>query len=99
MTTQTFKFSPIFTASVTPAAVETRTNAKGVKYAYLAGATVVRPNGKSETRTVMAFGAQRDAVAKLLRKGRPVDLAVQFDGAVVKVIGLPRAAAPAAAEG
>ena len=96
MTTSNFKFSPIFVASITPAAIETRTNVKGVAYAYLAGATVVRPNGKSDTRTVMAFGKSREAVAEMLREGETVSLAVQFDGATVKIVGLPREAAPAA---
>jgi hypothetical protein len=95
VTTQTNarRFNPIFTATVTPASVSTRTASNGNKYAVLSGASIAFGNGRSETRTVMAFGAQRDEVASLLRKGRPVELALQRDGGTVRVVGLPRAAA------
>lgn len=86
------RFNPIFTATVTPASVSTRTGKNG-KYAVLAGATIAQ-NGKDPiVRTVMAFGKARDAVAASLRKGKSVELALQHDGGSVRVIGLPRAAA------
>src|SRR3546814_13641290 len=48
--------------------------------------------GRTETKTMttMAFGKSYAEVGKLLRKGRAVDLAVQFDGGTVKVLGRPR---------
>jgi hypothetical protein len=91
MTTQ--RFRPIFNAVITPASVSTRTDKNGAKYAYLAGATVAREGREDATLTVMAFGKSRDAVAKLLRKGKAVEFAVQPDGGTLRIIGLPRAAA------
>ena len=83
------KFSPIFTASVTPtASVAYATTAKGVPYAKFP-ATVGFKGGDAQ-RTVMAFGDQLAAVRKSLRKGRAVELAIQHDNGTVKVIGLPR---------
>ena len=38
----------------------------------------------------LAAGKSHTEVAGLLRKGRPVDLAVQYDGGTVKIVGLPR---------
>src|SRR3546814_15672765 len=85
------RFSPIFVATVTPATVSTRTDKNGNKYAHMAGATIAQEGKETKTMTTMAFGKSYAEVGKLLRKGRAVDLAVQFDGGPVKVIGLPRA--------
>jgi hypothetical protein len=94
MTTQTSnnarRFSPIFRATVTPATVSTRTDKSGNNYAFMAGATIAQEGKEPKTMTTMAFGKSYEEVGKLLRKGRSVDLAVQFDGGTVKVIGLPR---------
>src|SRR3546814_15036738 len=84
------RFSPIFVATVTPATVSTRTDKSGNKYAYLAGATLAQEGKETKTMTTMAFGKSYAEVGKLLRKGRAVDLAVQFDGGTVTVIGRPR---------
>lgn len=90
-------FRPIFTATVTPASVRTRTGKNG-KYTYMAGARVQTANTDNDNVTVMAFGKPHEEVKRALRKGRPVELAVQRDGGVVNVIGFPRAKAePAAA--
>lgn len=80
--------SRIFKAIVTPASVSTRTGKNG-KYTYLAGATVETSKG-SKTMTAMAFGKSHQEVASKLRKGRPVELAVRFDGATLRIVGLPR---------
>jgi hypothetical protein len=94
MTTQTSnnarRFSPIFRATVTPASVSTRTDKAGNKYAYMAGATIAQEGKEPKTMTTMAFGKSFAEVGKLLRKGRAIELAVQFDGGTVKVVGLPR---------
>jgi hypothetical protein len=93
MTTQTSnarRFSPIFVATITPASVSTRTDKGGNKYAYLAGATIAQGDKEPKQMTAMAFGKSHTEVAGLLRKGRPVDLAVQYDGGTVKIVGLPR---------
>src|SRR3546814_20055300 len=83
------RFSPIFVATVTPATVSTRTDKSGNKYAYLAGATIAQDGKETKTMTTLAFGKRYAEVGKLPRKGRAVDLAVQFDGGTVKVIGPP----------
>ena len=93
MTTQTSnarRFSPIFVATITPASVATRTDKKGNKNSYLNGATLAQGDKEPKTLTAMAFGKSHTEVAGLLRKGRPVDLAVQYDGGTVKIVGLPR---------
>jgi hypothetical protein len=96
MTTQNSNarpFNPIFVAAITPASVSTRTASNGNKYAVMQGATIEQPGKDARQGTVMAFGAQRDEVAKLLRKGKRVELAVQHDGGTLRVVGLPRAKA------
>ena len=70
--------------------MSTRTDKGGNKYAYLAGATIAQGDKEPKTMTAMAFGKSHTEVAGLLRKGRPVDLAVQYDGGTVKIVGLPR---------
>ena len=50
-----------------------------------------------EARRASAFGAQRDSVAKLLRKGKKVTVTAVWDGKnVLKVLGPRQEAAPAA---
>ena len=49
-----------------------------------------RSGQEPQTRTVMAFGPSAKDIRDLLAEGRPVDLAVQFDGGTVKIIGSPR---------
>jgi hypothetical protein len=90
-------FRPIFAATITPAGIEALTSVKGKGYIKMQGAQVSRNGGEPTTRTVMAFGKSADAVRDLLVEGKPVELAVQFDGGTVKIIGEVRA--PATAEG
>lgn len=90
-------FRPIFTATVTPASIENKTSATGTDYLLLQGATVARAGQEPKTRTVMVFGKSVDAVQGMLSEGQPVDLAVQYDGGTVRVVGPVRE--PAAAEG
>src|SRR3546814_7682195 len=82
MTTQTSnnarRFSPIFIATITPASVSTSTAKNGNKYAVMKGATIAREGQEAKVMTAMAFGKSHTEVAKLLRKGRSVDLAVQY---------------------
>jgi hypothetical protein len=102
MTTQTNaprarSFSKIVPATITftESVVKSKT-VKGVDYKKSANATVAYENGKTETRTVMGFGAQIDGI-KNLAKGKTVRLAVQRDGGSVKIVGLVREKAAAAA--
>src|SRR3546814_11927703 len=78
MTTQTSnnarRFSPIFIATITPASVSTSTAKNGNKYAVMKGATIAREGQEAKVMTAMAFGKSHTEVAKLLRKGRSVDL-------------------------
>ncbi|AXK43853.1 hypothetical protein [Erythrobacter aureus] len=87
------RFSPIFVATVTPASIATGTAKNGNDYAKMQGATVQQDGKADKTMTVMAFGDQHAEVADHLIEGQPVDLAVQYDGGSLKVIGLPRAKA------
>ncbi len=84
------RFSPIFVATVTPAAIAIATDKNGNDYAKMQGSTVQQDGKADKTMTVMAFGNQHAEVADHLVEGQPVDLAVQFDGGTLKVIGLPR---------
>jgi hypothetical protein len=102
MTTQTNaprarSFSKIVPATITfNETVSKAKTVKGVDYKKSANATVAYENGKTETRTVMGFGAQIDGI-KNLAKGKTVRLAVQRDGGSVKIVGLVREKAAAAA--
>lgn len=85
------RFSPTFVATVTPSSVADR-NGRNGRYTLLKGATIAH-KGETKTRTLLAFGQSRDLVANLLDEGIPVDLAVQYDGGVLRIVGLPNAPA------
>lgn len=82
-------FSPIFVAEVTAPSIEHLDGANG-KYMRLRGATLVMPKGKEIVRTVMAFGKSYSDVASLLKPDCREQLAIQFDGPIVRIVGLPR---------
>lgn len=90
------EFRPIFNATITPKAIETLQTSKGDNYLKMTGATVEFKD-KSQERTVMAFGKSVADVEALLETGKPVELAVQFDGGSVRIVGQVRE--PVAAEG
>lgn len=85
------RYSPIFSATVTPDSVEPLTTSGGAAYTRMTGATIHRNGRPDQIRTVLAFGRPNNEVQHLLAPGKPVELAVQFDGGSLKVIGLPRA--------
>lgn len=91
------KFSPIFVATITPATIEVKTSSKGAEYVRCAGAKFERDGHEPQIRTVMAFGQSAMDIRKLLDEGKPVELAVQFDGGTIKAIGTPRPRQAAAA--
>jgi len=71
---------------------------KGQKFSTSKGATAHFSNGDKPV-TVMAFGAQRDSVAKLLRKGKKVTVTAVWDGKnVLKILGPQQVVAEAAPE-
>ena len=84
------KFSPIFVATITPTSIETKQSKDGAAYLLCSGARFERPGQEPQTRTVMAFGQSANDVRDMLAAGKPVELAVQFNGGTVKVIGAPR---------
>jgi hypothetical protein len=66
----------------------TETRKSATKGAYTYGkATMLKKDGSTRDITIMAFGAQRDSVKGLLRKGRTVTVTAVFDGGVVKILG------------
>ncbi len=82
-------------ASVTTGTV-TKGPSKGQKFSTSKGATAHFSNSDKPV-TVMAFGAQRESVLKLLRKGKKVTVTAVWDGKnVLKVLGPRQEAAPAA---
>lgn len=91
------KFSPIFVATITPTSIETKQSKDGAAYLLCSGARFERPGQEPQTRTVMAFGQSAKDVRDMLAAGKPVELAVQFNGGTVKVIGAPRERQAAAA--
>src|SRR3546814_5446898 len=80
------EFRPIFNATITPQSIETLQTSKGDNYLKMTGATVAFKD-KSQERTVMAFGKSVADVEALLETGKPVELAVQFDGGSVRLVG------------
>jgi hypothetical protein len=90
------RFSPIFVATVTPATIVEGTGKNEKPYALMQGATYATKSKPAKSVTVMAFGDQLAEVRDSLVSGQSVDLAVQFDGGTLRVVGHPRAkAAPA----
>ena len=86
--------------AITLASISTGTIAKGPsmgqKFTTSKGATAHFSNGDKPV-TVMAFGAQRESVSKLLRKGKKVTVTAVWDGKnVLKILGPQRVDAPAA---
>lgn len=80
-----------FIATITPATIEKRDTAKGVRYSVMQGATVARKGkgGKmvESIRTVMAFGRNNAAVANILRVGKPVQVQCMYDGGTIRIVG------------
>lgn len=91
------RYSPIFTATVTPNDVQPLTTVTGKAYTRCT-ATISRPGKPVMTRSVLAFGKSNVAVRDLLVPGKPVELAIQLDGGSAKIIGLPRPKAVVANE-
>ena len=89
--------------TITLGAITTAATTKGSnigsKYTVAKGSIMHTKDGTEKPVTVMAFGAQRESVLKMLRKGKKVTLTTVWDGKnVLKVLG-PQQDAPAAAEG
>ena len=80
-------FRPIFPATITPASIERKQTAKGTDYLLMQNATVERDGKDAQTRTAMAFGKSVTDVESMLESGTPVELAVQFDGGTVRIVG------------
>lgn len=84
------RFSPIFVATITPSSIETKRSKTGADYLLCTGARFEREGREPQTRTAMAFGQSAQTVHDLLTPGEPCELAVQFDGGTIKIIGAPR---------
>ncbi len=84
-------YRPTFVVSVTPVQVETGTTENGQPYTSMKDAVVSHKGKPDQTRTIVAFGPAA-AIASRLVKGAPVALAVQNNGATMRLIGLPRSA-------
>lgn len=89
MTTR--KYRPTFVATVTPTEIASSDTVHGQPYSALRDALVTIRDKPAEVRTLMAFGPS-SRIAERLEPGVPVELAVQWDGAKLKLVGLPRAA-------
>lgn len=74
-------------AVITPKTIEKGNTVNGVRYTKMVGATVSRPGMPDMTRTCMAFGRENNAVARMLKEGKAVEVQIQFDGATVRVLG------------
>src|SRR3546814_16523072 len=70
------RFSPIFVATITPAAIEVREGKNGA-YAYTKGQTVPQEGRESKTMTGMALVTRHTQVADLLNTGTLGILAVR----------------------
>lgn len=91
----------MFQATITLGSVSTGTIANGKSAGQKfskSRVTLNKKDGTSREVTAMAFGAQRESVAKLLRKGKTVTVSAVWDNRTLKIIG-PRRERPAAAEG
>lgn len=82
------KRKPIFRALITPTSIVESIGKNNKPYATLQGARVVTKK-MDRKMTVNAFDKQLAEVRSVLAVGKTVELAVVFDGATLKVIGLP----------
>lgn len=89
-----------FIANVTPGKILKGDTVRGVRYSKMPEATVeskgLRGKMVSRKRTVMAFGPQNAAVARILREGKTVQVECQWDGGTVRILGKAPAVATAA---
>jgi hypothetical protein len=88
---EAMSYRPTFVATVTPNEIDSGETASGASYATLKDARISRKGKEDIFRTIMAFGPAA-GIAAALEKGAPVSLAVQNNGATLKLVGLPRAA-------
>lgn len=87
------KYSKIFTATVTFGDNVTISETKKASiYAKSPESKIEHPDGQVKDRTVMIFGDQLNEVQDSVFPGNTVELAVQYDGGTVKVIGYPNTA-------
>ena len=82
------RFRPIITAVVTPKNVDVLEGKNG-RYAVLKDATLQTRDGSEMKRTILAFGKAQKELDGLLVEGNPIALKVQYDGATMRLIGLP----------
>ncbi|QAY80315.1 hypothetical protein [Sphingosinicella sp. BN140058] len=82
--------SRAFVATITPSTIEVKKSQHSAEYILCRDAGFQRPGDPPQVRTAMAFGELAQSVKSLLREGEPVTLAVQYDGATIKLLGPPR---------
>lgn len=82
-------FKPIFPAVITPSSIEYRTSTKNTPYIIMRGATVSYKD-TVQTKTVMVFGQSISDVSAMLETGNPIRVAIQLDGATVRIVGQVR---------
>jgi hypothetical protein len=91
----TARRSRAFVATIVPETVEHLVGPKG-PYTLMRNAVVSREGKNDMIRTVMAFGSQNAQISHLIQEGRPIDLAIRFNGGTMRVVGLPHGDAAAA---
>lgn len=82
-------FKPTFVVTVTAGEVASGDTVNRQPFASVKDATISREGREDVKRTVVAFGPAA-AVLGALVPGKPVRLAVQYDGAKLRAIGVPR---------
>lgn len=85
------KFRPTYVVTVTPREqITAGETVNGQPFTTIREATVSREGKEDLVRTIVAFGPASSEIASRLAPGRPVRLAVQNDGGMLRAIGLPR---------
>lgn len=85
------KFRPQITVTMTPNEIATGTTTEGRPFASCKSAKIERPGRGDCNRTVMAFGTIAQSIGALT-PGKPVNVTVQHQGAVLRVVRMAEAA-------
>lgn len=75
-----------FVATVTPRSFFTAADAQ--RRTLKAGATVTRNGDQVDCSTVIAAPGIHNRLSRYLRLARPVELAVQYEGKAIRILGL-----------
>lgn len=79
---------PDFIASVFFENISAGFSTDGTPYYTMQGCSLVLPDGREVTRTVMAFGQAHDLVREIILDGKELVALLSYSGSTLKVVGV-----------